>query len=97
MITMIFGAMRDKNIEEIGTILFPKTENLILTKINNERSLNEVDWWKFAAVEFFEGRVFYASNVRDAYKMARKLSKNDGLICITGSLYLIGEAQKILF
>lgn len=96
-VTMIFGAMRDKNIEEIGAILFPKIENLILTKIDNERSLSEADWRKFAALENVKGKVLYASNARDAYKMARKLSAKRGLICVTGSLYLIGEAQKVLF
>jgi dihydrofolate synthase/folylpolyglutamate synthase len=88
--------MRDKDAEEIAGILFPKVKNLILTEIDNERSLIEADWRKLPMPESFEGRVFYTSNVSDAYKMARKLSADGGLICITGSLYLIGEAQRVL-
>jgi dihydrofolate synthase / folylpolyglutamate synthase len=96
-ITMIFGTMRDKDIEEIAAILFPKAKNLILTKVDNPRSANMVNWLGLVTLEFFEGEVFYADNVRDAYKTAKKLSVDEGLICITGSLYLIGEAQRVLF
>ena len=38
-ITMVFGAMKDKNIAEIAEILFPLAETLILTKSDNPRSM----------------------------------------------------------
>jgi folylpolyglutamate synthase/dihydropteroate synthase len=41
-------------------------------------------------------RLFTVENVETALKTAREASPPENLICITGSLYLIGEAQKIL-
>ena len=41
-VTMIFGAMRDKQLNTIGDILFPIANQLILTSINNPRTA-EVD------------------------------------------------------
>jgi dihydrofolate synthase/folylpolyglutamate synthase len=37
-ITLVFGAMRDKKLEEIATILFPLANQLIITRPDNPRS-----------------------------------------------------------
>ncbi len=34
--------------------------------------------------------------VEEALGIAKEISKADNLICATGSLYLVGETQKIL-
>jgi dihydrofolate synthase/folylpolyglutamate synthase len=36
------------------------------------------------------------STVREALQSAKEITSHEGLICVTGSLYLVGEAQKIL-
>jgi dihydrofolate synthase/folylpolyglutamate synthase len=98
-VTMIFGAMRDKNIAEIAEILFPKADVLILTRVDNIRSedaRNFVEFVPRALLEDRGKRLFAVENVETALKIAREASPPENLICITGSLYLIGEAQKIL-
>ena len=37
-LTLVFGAMRDKQLEQMGEILFPVADALILTTIDNPRS-----------------------------------------------------------
>src|SRR5204863_8544533 len=37
-ITMIFGAMRDKALNEMAATLFPKADELILTELDNPRA-----------------------------------------------------------
>ena len=37
-LTLVFGAMRDKQLDQIGEILFPVADVLILTPIENPRS-----------------------------------------------------------
>ncbi|MDQ3804902.1 MAG: bifunctional folylpolyglutamate synthase/dihydrofolate synthase, partial [Acidobacteriota bacterium] len=37
-VTMVFGAMRDKALAEIGGVLFPAAENLILTEPRSPRA-----------------------------------------------------------
>ena len=94
-ITMIFAAMRDKDISEIAEILFPKANKLILTRPENPRS---ADPQKIAELARKDGRnnIIIIRSVADAIETALKISANHELICITGSLYLIGEVQKLL-
>ena len=95
-ITMIFGAMRDKDLEEIADVLFPKAENLILTVPENPRSLKTAEMLNFLPKEFETEKVFTTETVGEAIEKAREISGENHLIVVTGSLYLIGEAQKIL-
>jgi dihydrofolate synthase/folylpolyglutamate synthase len=92
-LTMIFGAMRDKDLSEITAALFPLAANLILTRADNPRSASIEDLGNFAAKM---RNIYLASNVADALQTARQITRSNELICVTGSLYLIGEAQKIL-
>ena len=100
-ITMIFGAMNDKDLTEISEILFPLAENLILTKPDNPRSENAENLRNYAEAVLISSKIFSVSNVGDALRSAIEITKNysstkPSFIVITGSLYLIGEAQKIL-
>ena len=94
-ITMIFGAMRDKNLTEIAEIIFPKAENLIFTVPDNPRSLETSELLNFVPVTH-ENKVFETQTVAEAIEKAREISSPNHLILVTGSLYLVGEAQKIL-
>jgi dihydrofolate synthase/folylpolyglutamate synthase len=95
-ITMIFGAMRDKRLTEIGATLFPKANRLILTPIDNPRAASVEDLENAAPREFDRSKIYAAASPRDALEMAHGMTTDEGLILITGSLYLVGAAQKIL-
>lgn len=96
---LVFGAMRDKDLSEIAEILFPLAEDLILTEPDNPRSLNVEDLKKYAGKFIVESKIFLVPNVADAIDSAIQInSKYSGssFVCVTGSLYLVGEAQRIL-
>jgi dihydrofolate synthase/folylpolyglutamate synthase len=95
-ITLVFGAMRDKDLSEIAETLFPKASNLIFTKPDNPRSMPTEDLLKFIPKDFVKNNVFQTETVAQALEIAQKKSSNEDLICVTGSLYLVGEAQKYL-
>jgi dihydrofolate synthase/folylpolyglutamate synthase len=95
-ITMIFGAMRDKPLDQLAEILFPKARDLILTGIDNPRAASSEEL-KAAMPSVLEpSRIHEASSPSEALRIAREIAPDDALILITGSLYLIGEAQRIL-
>lgn len=94
-ITMIFGAMKEKDLSEIGEILFPKAETLILTKPDNPRSMEVSELVKFVPKDFKAENLKITETVEEALKIA-SFHSTKGLILVTGSLYLVGEAQKIL-
>jgi dihydrofolate synthase/folylpolyglutamate synthase len=95
-IIMIFGAMRDKALDEIAAILFPRADAVILTALDNPRAAS-VDSLRAAVPDSFdEGRVWRSSTVDEALQLAKRITPASGLVCITGSLYLVGAAQHAL-
>ena len=95
-ITMIFGAMRDKALTEIAAILFPAADQLILTELDNPRAAS-FEMLKLAALDNFAAAgIHRASSPDEAVRIANALTPANGLICVTGSLYLVGAAQKSL-
>ena len=92
-IIMIFGAMNDKPLDEIGAVLFPKADNLILTRADNLRALPAIDLLKVVSDK---SNVFTIDNVGQAVAKALEISATGDLIVVTGSLYLVGEVRGIL-
>jgi dihydrofolate synthase/folylpolyglutamate synthase len=88
-ITLIFGAMREKEIDEIAALLFPLAQEIILTKPDSPRAASLEP-----LAEKFNVKI--TPTVREALQLAKEMTSHEGLICIAGSLYLVGEAQKIL-
>ncbi len=95
-ITLVFGVMRDKDLPEIAEILFPKAKNLIFTKPDNPRSMQTADLMKFLPQGFVKDNVYQTETVEKALETGKKISSAEDLICVTGSLYLVGEAQRLL-
>jgi len=85
---LIYGAMRDKAVEEIAGILFPLADELIFTAPNYSRALRPEALQEIAG----SGRI--ASSIEEALRLAE--AGPDDVIVITGSLFLIGEARAIL-
>ena len=85
---LIYGAMRDKAVEEIAGILFPLADELIFTAPNYSRALRPEALREIAG----SGRI--ASSIEEALRLAE--AGPDDVIVITGSLFLIGEARAIL-
>jgi len=86
---LIFGAMRDKSIEEIAGILFPLAGDLLLTAPDNSRAVRP------EALAEIAGRGEIVASVAQAIDLARTRASADDVILITGSLFLAGEARAI--
>ena len=86
---MIYGAMRDKSVEEIAGILFPVAQELIFTAPDFARALRPE-----ALVEI-AGRGRATSTVAEALELVRGEADADDVIVITGSLFLVGEARAL--
>lgn len=95
-ITMIFAGMKDKEIREIGEILFSKAETLILTRPENSRSIEPDEIVRTISANFERTRIVVTQNVKDAITKAIEVTDDDGLILVTGSLYLVGEAKEMI-
>ena len=100
-ITMVFGVMRDKAMQEITEILFPIAEHVIVTQANNPRSASP-DEIRQAAARVAAGiDIEDAEDVASALERARtlaglKTAGAAGLVVVTGSIYIVGEAMRML-
>jgi len=88
--------MKDKRLLEMASLLFPLANELILTEIDNPRATSLVDLIGTVPSDVDRNKISTVSGVSEAVIKAREITPDDGLICITGSLYLIGAAQEIL-
>lgn len=95
-LTLIFGAMRDKDLREMMATLFPAARHLILTALPNARAATPDALEKLIPPGIDSKRVIQAKSAADALRAASELTSPDSLICVTGSLYLIGEMMQIL-
>lgn len=93
-ITMIFGAMSDKAIASMAELLFPFAQLVIAAHINNPRSAAPVVIAD-AATQLARPSLSAAS-VTEALQLALERTPPNGLICVCGSLYLIGEVKHLL-
>jgi dihydrofolate synthase/folylpolyglutamate synthase len=91
-LTFIFGAMRDKAIGEIATILFPLAERVIATQADNPRAAAPHEIADLARPTGTE--VMEAPSVAAAVERAQGLAGDKGVIVITGSIYIVGEALR---
>jgi dihydrofolate synthase/folylpolyglutamate synthase len=95
-ITMVFGVMRDKAMQEITEILFPIAAQVIVTRANNPRSASP-DEIRRAAARVAPGiDIEDAEDVALAVERARKVAGQEGLVVVTGSIYIVGEAMRML-
>lgn len=90
----IFGAMRDKAIREIAGILFPLAEQVIATRAENPRSATPEEIAEAAARTGAE--IESAPDVPSALVGARAVIGSDGVVVVTGSIYVVGEAMQAL-
>ena len=84
---MNFGAMRDKAVAEIGAVLFPLADELLLTAPDSPRSMTPEDLAALA------GRGRPVPGVVEALRLVAREVAADDAIVITGSLFLVGEAR----
>ena len=88
---LIYGAMRDKAIDEISGILFPRAQHVIVTAPQQARALAP------EALRDIGGHpgLRTAPTLRDALALVETAAPED-VVFVTGSLFLVAEARALL-
>jgi dihydrofolate synthase / folylpolyglutamate synthase len=94
-ITLVFGAMKDKNLAEMADVLFDRADNLILTQPDNVRAAEVSTLQEVARNVAGSPQPIATRSVDEALQKAREITLPSGMICITGSLYLVGAARAV--
>jgi dihydrofolate synthase/folylpolyglutamate synthase len=91
-IHLIYGAMRDKAVDEVAGLLFPRAATVILTQSPQPRALSAP-----ALAEMTAHLAAVCEVVADpsaAFERALELAAPDDVIFATGSLYLVGDLRR---
>ena len=93
-IHLIYGASRDKPVDEVAGILFPLARRVTLTRAQVKRSLRPQTLLSIA--DHHHDRIDLTPTLEAALVNAQATTSADGLIVVTGSIFLVGEARELL-
>ena len=93
-LVFVFGAMRDKAISEMTEILFPLATRVIATRPENPRAASAEEIREAASRTGTE--VETIANVKTALETALAGAAGEAVVVVTGSIYLVGEAMRLL-
>ncbi len=89
---LIYGAMRDKAVEEVGSVLFPLADQIIATAPRMPRALRPETIRTLAD----HPNLRTAPTLQDALAIIRREAAPEDAVFITGSLFLVAEARGAL-
>jgi len=92
---LIWGAMADKDLQTTLQDIAPLAETIIFTRPESERSATAQQLRSILPTSMQQKAVL-TSSVQEAIDNARAMTTPDDLICIAGSLYLVGAARQLL-
>lgn len=95
-LTIIFSALRDKPLADMARIILPLADSVILTVINDPRAASLEQLSDATSKLISKEKIFRTHTPAAALKLARQITPENGLIAITGSLYLLGQIQQEL-
>ena len=91
-ICFIFGMMGDKDISQVITTLFRKEDTIYTVRADEGARAAEPE----ALAEQIGSQAQAMHDLAAAYKTALAEVGEDGLVCVCGSLYLVGTFKKML-
>lgn len=91
-IILLFGAVRDKAVEEITSLLFPCAAHVICTQPRSSRAISAQRLAELTAHD--AGNVEVIAEPEAALARALELARPDDVVFATGSLYLVGDLRR---
>ena len=93
-LVLVLGVLKDKDLRTMISTIVPISDAIVVTKSGNPRAadpqvLKEI-------IEGFDAnkKVFVEDSVPHAIDQAKRMTKQNDLICVTGSLFTVGEARR---
>ena len=88
---LIFGAMRDKSVDEVTGILFPLASEVIFTQPGTPRAVSANQLADLAG--HHAARYTVIRDAEEALESALAKARSDDAVFVTGSLYLVGQLR----
>ena len=93
-VIVIYGAMKDKQSDEMLQKLTNFADHFILVRPNQERSENPTRLKKI--LKKYNASCEVIESIPKAIRKIKKTAQSDDMVCITGSIFTVGEARQYL-
>ncbi len=91
-IHLVYGAMRDKAVDEVAGLLFPRATTVILTQSPQSRSISAQT---LAEMTGYLAQTFEViPDPAAAFERALEVAAPDDAVFVAGSLYLVGDVSR---
>jgi dihydrofolate synthase / folylpolyglutamate synthase len=90
-IFLLYGALRDKAVDEVAGLLFPLAAEVVLTAPSTSRAISASQIAEIAA--HYANKITTVADAEEAIEYALSKASPDDVIFITGSLYLVGQLR----
>ena len=91
---VVIGMMQDKNLSAFLDALVPLADEVILTQIEHPRSAPVLALKR--ALPVVDVPVYERESPQTAIDLATRLAEEDDLVCVTGSLFLVGHVKSLM-
>jgi dihydrofolate synthase/folylpolyglutamate synthase len=92
---LVLGTSRDKTIHDIAAALVPGADAVVLTRSMHLRAM-DVDRLMAAVKLHLRGDLHLTGDVPTALAIAQSVATARDLICVSGSLFVVGDARAAL-
>jgi dihydrofolate synthase/folylpolyglutamate synthase len=91
-IFLVYGAMRDKAVDEIAGLLFPRADSVILTEPRQPRAVSAALLGEMT--NHLSQKTIVICDPAEALERAISLASPEDAVFATGSLYLVGDLRS---
>jgi len=91
-ITFLLGILADKDVAGITRELVRSQDDVVLVRPLSARAADPAE----VAGKLKAKRVEAADSIENGYVIARAMAGEDGVVCVAGSLYLVGPARAVI-
>jgi dihydrofolate synthase/folylpolyglutamate synthase len=93
-IHLLYGAMRDKAVDEIAGLLFPRAFSVTLTEPRQPRAISAAELARIAGHLIRPAALVIVLAPEEALDRVISLADPDDIVFATGSLYLVGDLRR---
>jgi dihydrofolate synthase/folylpolyglutamate synthase len=90
-VILVYGALRDKAVDEVAGALFPHAAEVIFTEPQTTRAISAAQLAEITG--HHAARYEVVPDAAQAVSLAAEHAGDDGVVFVTGSLYLVGQVR----
>lgn len=95
--TMLFGVLKDKDMNGIADMLGPEIDTIVLTRVpDNNRAASPWELEEKFRRHHAHGSIVVEDDFEKAYRTALNLTPDGSWLLVTGSLYLVGAVRRLM-